>query len=86
VASNLWSNRSRVFTVLSEPANPPQPDIVTIELVDPDNMPAAVRIAWPLQPTVVDPPRFRDTAAAVVKMFSEAHITLVRIKAARRRL
>jgi hypothetical protein len=58
-------------------------DIVTIELVEPENMPAAVRIAWPGQPTVVDPPRFGDTAAALVKLFSEAHVRLARIKARR---
>jgi hypothetical protein len=61
-------------------------DTVTIELVEPDSMPAAVRIAWPLQPSVIDPPRFRDTAAAMVKLFSDAHVALVRIKARRYRL
>ena len=59
-------------------------DIVTIELVEPDDMPAAVKIGWPLQPSLIDPPGFRDTAAAMVKLFSDAHITLTRIKARRR--
>jgi hypothetical protein len=35
------------------------------------------------QPTVIDPGRFRDLAAALVRLFSEAHVTLARIKARR---
>jgi hypothetical protein len=46
-------------------------------------MPPIVRIGWPLQPTVTDPERFRDVAAALVKLFSEAHVTLARIRARR---
>ena len=30
-------------------------NVVTIELVAPDDMPATVKITWPLLPTVVDP-------------------------------
>jgi hypothetical protein len=37
-----------------------------------------------LQPTVIDPPRFGGTAAALVKMFSTAHVELARIKAGSR--
>jgi hypothetical protein len=47
-------------------------------------MPAIVRIAWPLGPTVVDPKSFGDIAAALVRLFSTAHIELARIKARRR--
>jgi hypothetical protein len=36
------------------------------------------------QPTVIDPGRFLDLAAALVRLFSEAHVTLARIKARRR--
>jgi hypothetical protein len=57
--------------------------VATIELVEPDDMPAFVKVAWPLKTTVIDPGRFRDTAAAVVKLFSEAHVTLTRINARR---
>jgi len=35
------------------------------------------------QPTVIDPGRFRDLAAALVRLFSDAHVTLARIKARR---
>ena len=58
-------------------------DHLKVELVEPDSMPAMVRIVWPLQPTVIDPPRFGDTAAALVKMFSEAHVALAAIRARR---
>ena len=56
--------------------------VVSVELVEPGNdLPGYVRVTWPLQPTVIDPTKFRDTAAAVVKLFSESHIALARIKA-----
>jgi hypothetical protein len=42
-------------------------------------MPAIVRIAWPPQLTIVDPKRFPDTAAAIVKLFAEAATALAGI-------
>ena len=56
-------------------------DHLAIELVEPDGMPAMVRIVWPPQPTVVDPKRFPDTAAAVAQLFARAHIVLAGLKA-----
>ena len=56
-------------------------DHVTVELIEPDSMPAAVRIVWPPQPTVVDPKRFPDTAAAIAQLFARAHIVLASLKA-----
>ena len=53
----------------------------TIILSEPDDIPASVIIHWPPTPTKINPRRFRDTAAAVARMFSEAHIALARIKA-----
>jgi hypothetical protein len=35
-------------------------DHLQIELIEPDGMPAMVRIAWPNAPTIVDPKRFPD--------------------------
>jgi hypothetical protein len=55
-----------------------------VELVQPDDMSAIVRISWPLQPSVIAPGRFRDTAAVMVRLFSEAHVTLAHLKARRR--
>jgi hypothetical protein len=74
-------------TILAESqvTQSPHTDVVTVELVEPDDMPAAVRISWPAQPTVINPRSFGDTAAALVKMFSTAHVELARIKARRHR-
>ena len=58
-------------------------ETVTVELVEADDMPAFVQISWPLQPSVIDPGRFRDTAAAIVRLFSEAHVALAGIQARR---
>jgi hypothetical protein len=46
-------------------------------------MPAMVRIVWPDAPTVVDPRRFPDAAAAVAQLFARAHIVLAAIRAER---
>jgi hypothetical protein len=67
-------------------------DTITVQLVRPADMsaaerstkPAIVRIVWPLQPTLVDPRRFPDTAAVIVRLFAEAATTLASIKASRR--
>jgi hypothetical protein len=56
-------------------------DHLKIELVEPDTMPAMVRITWPPQPTVVDPKRFPDVAAAIAQLFARAHIVLASLKA-----
>ena len=56
-------------------------DQLTVELVEPEAMPAMVRIVWPPQPTVVDPKRFPDVAAAVAQLFARAHIVLAALKA-----
>jgi hypothetical protein len=57
------------------------PDHLKVELVDPDTMPAMVRIAWPLAPTVVDAKRFPDTAAAIAQLFARAHVVLASLRA-----
>jgi hypothetical protein len=58
-------------------------DELKVELIEPDTMPAMVRIVWPEKSSMIDPKRFGDTAAALVRIFSEAHVTLARIKARR---
>jgi hypothetical protein len=59
-------------------------DVITVELVEPVGGPAAVRIIWPLQPTVVDPTHFPDVAATVAQLFARAHIVLAALRAERR--
>jgi hypothetical protein len=56
-------------------------DHLRVELVEPEGMPAMVRIVWPPQPTVVDPKRFPDVAAAIAQLFARAHIVLAALKA-----
>jgi hypothetical protein len=52
-----------------------------IILAEPDGLPASVIIHWPSKPTVIDDPAaFRDAANTMVKLFSEAHVTLTRIR------
>jgi hypothetical protein len=56
-------------------------DRLSVELVEPDSMPAMVRIVWPPQPTIVDPKRFPDVAAQIAQLFARAHIVLASLKA-----
>jgi hypothetical protein len=56
-------------------------DHLSVELVEPDGMPAMVRVVWPLKPTIVDPKAFPDTAAVVAQLFARAHIVLASLKA-----
>jgi hypothetical protein len=56
-------------------------DQLKVELVEPDSMPAMVRIVWPAAPTVVDPKRFPDVAAQIAQLFARAHIVLAALKA-----
>lgn len=59
-------------------------DTISIELLEPNAMPPMVRIVWPPQPTVIDPKRFPDTAAAIAQLFARGHIVLAAIRAGRR--
>jgi hypothetical protein len=68
-------------------------DVITIELVEPDDRPAwpvvgtpptLVRIVWPVQPSVIDVAHFPDVAATVAQLFARAHIVLAAIRAERR--
>ena len=43
-----------------------------------------VRIVWPPQPSVIDPKRFPDLAAAMAQLFARAHIVLAGLKASGR--
>jgi hypothetical protein len=56
-------------------------DAIIVELIEPDSMPAKVRIIWPTAATIVDPKRFPDTAAALTNLFARAHIVLASLKA-----
>ena len=48
-------------------------DQLTIELIEPDGMPAMVRIVWPSAPTIVDPKRFRHGSHGRPAVRQSAH-------------
>jgi hypothetical protein len=56
-------------------------DTIAIELVEPNGLPPKVKISWPAAPTIVDPKRFPDVAAAIAQLFARAHIVLASLKA-----
>ena len=56
-------------------------DHLNVELIEPPDAPAIVRIVWPTAPTVVDPKRFPEVAAAIAQLFARAHIVLAALKA-----
>jgi hypothetical protein len=58
-------------------------DHLSVELVEPPHMPAIVRIAWPPQPTVVDPANYPAIAATITKIIAESATALARWKAGR---
>jgi hypothetical protein len=58
-------------------------DAITIELIQPDSMPAVVRIVWPPAATITTPARYLEVAAAAMKVLAEASTTLARIEPAK---
>lgn len=75
---------SQITELAGGQINDTEADTISIILSEPDGMPSSVIFHWPLKPTKINPKRFRDTALAVVRMFSEAHVSLTRIRARRR--
>jgi hypothetical protein len=59
-------------------------DTLMIEVIQPDNMPTVVRIAWPAAPTITTPARYVEVASAAMRLLAEASTNLVRIRARRR--
>jgi hypothetical protein len=57
---------------------------ILVELIEADETPAVIIVRWPAKPTVCHPRRFPDTAAVIVRLFSEAHTVLAGIRARRR--
>ena len=59
-------------------------DTLTIEVIQPDSMPAAVRIVWPSAATITTPAHYLEVASAAMRVLAEASTTLTRIRASRR--
>jgi hypothetical protein len=53
---------------------------ITVELVEPEGLPAAIRIGWPLQPTITSPATFDQAVAAAMKVLSNAVVELAAIR------
>jgi len=58
---------------------------ITIELIQPAGYPASIVITWPSAPTVCDPRRYTEVAAAAMKLLAEASTAWAGIRARRRR-
>ena len=56
----------------------------TIELIQPADMPAVVRIVWPTAPTITTPTRYLEVASTAMRLLAEASTTLTRIRASKR--
>jgi hypothetical protein len=59
-------------------------DRLMIEVVQPDSMPAVVRIVWPTAATITIPAQYREVASAAMRLLAEASTNLARIRASRR--
>jgi hypothetical protein len=60
-------------------------DSITVELIQPDSMPAAVRIVWPTAPTITTPARYNEVASTTMRLLAEASTALARLRASKRR-
>lgn len=47
-------------------------DTITIELIQPDSMPAVVRIVWPTAPTITTPARYLEVTSAAMRLLAES--------------
>lgn len=56
-------------------------DVIEIVLVEPDHLPAKVKIVWPEHPSLIDPKAFPDIAGQVATLFARAHVVLASLKA-----
>jgi hypothetical protein len=59
-------------------------DTITVELHQPDSMPAVVRIVWPTAPTITTPARYNEVASTAMRLLAEASTALARIRASKR--
>jgi hypothetical protein len=67
---------SKITTLASGRITPS--DTLTVELIQPDSMPAVVRIVWPTKPSVTTatPKALAALAAAMVRCLGEAQAEL----------
>jgi len=58
-------------------------DELSVQLIQPDGMPAVVRINWPRRPTTAAAAHYPAVAAAIVKIVAESATALARHKGGR---
>ena len=58
-------------------------DELSVQLIQPDDMPAVVRIVWPTSPTVTAPARYLEIASTAMRLLAEASTALTRMKASK---
>jgi hypothetical protein len=59
-------------------------DAISIELHQPDSMPAAVRVVWATAATLTTPARYNEVASAAMQLLAEASTRFARFKASKR--
>jgi hypothetical protein len=64
-------------------SGPVNHDQLSVELVEPDGMPAMVRIIWPPKPTITDPKRLNITINAAMTILARASARHAAIRAKR---
>ena len=62
----------------------PSDDTIVIELVEPADMPAVVRIVWLSAPTITTPAKLNEVAAEAMKILAYASTRYAQIRAQRR--
>ena len=56
-------------------------DQLSVQLIQPDGVPAVVRINWPRRPTTAAAAHYPAVAAAIVKIIADSAMALARHKA-----
>jgi hypothetical protein len=59
-------------------------DRLTVELVEPPDLPAAILLRWPTKPSITTPDAYSNVAAACMQVLSAAVIELAAIRTRRK--
>jgi hypothetical protein len=59
-------------------------DRLTVELVQPPDLPAAILLRWPQKPSITKPDAYSNVAAACMQVLAAAVIELAAIRTRRR--
>jgi hypothetical protein len=59
-------------------------DRLTVELVEPPDLPARILLRWPQKPSIATPDAYANVAAATMQVLSAAVIELAALKTWRR--